>query len=60
MNQLQPNLLYNSEGKLLTGGDYCDCTRPNCTGCFFPCKSCGSNKCGIVCRRDRKWMYKQS
>ena len=42
-----------------SGKDLCDCLDLKCPGCFFPCKSCGSNKCGRKCRCERKWMYTQ-
>uniref|UniRef100_A0A1B0BBA9 ARF7 effector protein C-terminal domain-containing protein n=1 Tax=Glossina palpalis gambiensis TaxID=67801 RepID=A0A1B0BBA9_9MUSC len=34
--------------------DICDCTRPKCPGCWSECIKCGSNKCGLECRINRK------
>ncbi|XP_016660354.1 ARL14 effector protein-like [Acyrthosiphon pisum] len=42
-NQVDPN---DSE---------CDCDQEGCMGCFWPCDSCLSNKCGHECRVNRKW-----
>lgn len=34
--------------------EVCDCTRDNCVGCFFPCETCSSVKCGgTVCHKNR-------
>ncbi|XP_055381809.1 ARL14 effector protein [Condylostylus longicornis] len=37
--------------------DVCDCMKYNCPGCFWPCPSCRSTKCGPVCRCNRKFAY---
>ncbi|XP_069759060.1 ARL14 effector protein-like isoform X1 [Narcine bancroftii] len=52
--------VYDSQGLLILSGlDRCDCLDEDCLGCFYPCPSCGSQKCGIECRCDRKWLYEQ-
>ncbi|XP_073514180.1 ARL14 effector protein [Phyllobates terribilis] len=54
------NKVYDSQGILLSNGmDLCDCLDEDCMGCFYACRKCGSNKCGIECRCDRKWLYEQ-
>ncbi|KAM4721141.1 ARL14 effector protein isoform 2-T2 [Rhinophrynus dorsalis] len=54
------NKVYDSKGILLANGmDLCDCLDEDCLGCFYSCKKCGSNKCGVECRCDRKWLYEQ-
>lgn len=35
----------------------CDCLCVDCPGCFFPCYSCNSNKCGHQCRVNREWQF---
>lgn len=54
-------VLYDEQGTHMNSGrNLCDCLNPECPGCHFPCKSCGSNKCGRKCRNHRKWMYTQA
>ena len=40
-----------------TQEDLCDCFDFTCGGCHFPCESCGSQKCSIKCRVNRKFSY---
>ncbi|TKS69535.1 ARL14 effector protein ARF7 effector protein [Collichthys lucidus] len=52
--------VYDSKGRLLSNSkDMCDCLDVDCMGCFYPCPECGSRKCGVECRCDRKWLYEQ-
>lgn len=52
--------VYDTKGRLLSNGrDMCDCLDVDCMGCFYPCPRCGSRKCGVECRCDRKWLYEQ-
>ena len=56
--KVQKRTLYDASGKLTADGrDLCDCLRENCPGCFYSCRKCGSNKCGVECRCFRKWKY---
>jgi hypothetical protein len=41
------------------GRDICDCLRPGCPGCHYPCKKCKSQKCGNECRVNRTWYYEK-
>ncbi|VDK47425.1 unnamed protein product [Anisakis simplex] len=34
----------------------CDCLKPSCPGCHFPCKKCGSRMCGPECQRGRDYV----
>ena len=50
--------VYNNEGHLSASKqDVCDCMSQECPGCHFPCMRCGSSKCGVECRCNRKWQY---
>ncbi|CAO1410489.1 unnamed protein product [Diamesa serratosioi] len=40
-----------------TKEDWCDCFEVSCAGCHFPCESCGSQKCALKCRVNRKIAY---
>lgn len=43
--------LYDKSGILLFDQtDRCDCNRLKCPGCFLPCSTCQSSKCGLECR----------
>ena len=43
--------LYDKSGLLVSDQtNRCDCNRFNCSGCFLPCSSCQSSKCGLECR----------
>lgn len=51
MNSSSSKQLYDKTGHLLSDDtDRCDCNRLICSGCFFPCASCQSPKCGLECR----------
>lgn len=55
-----PGALYDENGiHIATEWDLCDCLVKSCQGCHFPCRKCGSNKCGIDCRVNRKHMYEE-
>eukprot|EP00117_Sycon_ciliatum_P038286 scpid82212/ scgid28482/ ARF7 effector protein len=49
--------LYDGAGLLQGVHDLCDCQVAKCGGCWMPCSQCGSNKCGVVCRCNRRWQY---
>lgn len=50
------NALHDRDGKMIGDGtDFCDCLELNCPGCHFPCVKCGSQKCSVDCRKNRKW-----
>ncbi|KAI6175489.1 UDP-galactose transporter [Aphelenchoides bicaudatus] len=57
-HQIKPVICHNQNGELMVNGevvaDLCDCLQESCTGCFFRCPECGSNKCGPLCRRQRQ------
>ncbi|CAN0362138.1 unnamed protein product, partial [Lampetra planeri] len=55
-----PSRVYDSQGRLVRGGvDACDCLQDGCPGCFYPCSTCSSTRCGPTCRRDRRWLYER-
>lgn len=50
--------LYDACGKIRkTKEDICDCSDKQCSGCFFPCDSCKSLKCGSICRVNRRFTF---
>lgn len=62
MNQMRyRGKLHDSQGiHISTGKDLCDCCEEHCPGCHFPCPKCKSQKCGPVCRTNRRWVYEQN
>ncbi|CDS37623.1 hypothetical protein EmuJ_000488700 [Echinococcus multilocularis] len=53
--------LYDSRGLLLSNmQDRCDCMRPDCPGCFLPCRRCHTTKCGPLCRIMRNFHYEKA
>lgn len=52
------NSMYDEQGRIrLTKEDVCDCFETSCSGCHFPCPTCGSPKCGVRCRVNRKYAF---
>ncbi|CAG9804425.1 unnamed protein product [Chironomus riparius] len=50
--------IYDEQGRLkVNNQDICDCFDFLCPGCHFPCHYCASQKCGMRCRVNRKFMY---
>lgn len=50
--------LYDGKGKIRqTQRDICDCFEKDCPGCYFECSDCFSTKCGLQCRRYRRFHY---
>lgn len=50
--------LYDEGGCFISDGrDLCDCLMEACPGCFYPCDTCRSAKCGRECRTLRQWHY---
>ena len=47
---------YDSHG-LLNGKDLCDCSCPQCEGCWMECSNCRSTKCGTICRCNRSFQF---
>ncbi|CAK5040954.1 unnamed protein product [Meloidogyne enterolobii] len=50
-------LFHNQKGHLTTSRgavDLCDCLDLECSGCNYPCKKCGSQKCSYSCRNNRR------
>lgn len=55
-----PGALHDEAGiHIGTEWDLCDCLQRNCKGCHFPCKKCSSQKCGLDCRSNRKFIYEE-
>jgi len=49
---------YDENGLMRSNGlDLCDCMDNSCEGCWNECKSCGSFKCGLTCRVNRRYCY---
>lgn len=50
--------MYDEQGKLRYDKlDICDCFDGDCAGCHFSCDLCGSQKCGVRCRVNRRWAF---
>ncbi|XP_068144475.1 ARL14 effector protein-like [Drosophila tropicalis] len=57
-NYYGKNSAYDEYGNIRSNGrDVCDCMNDDCDGCWSPCLSCGSTKCGPQCRVNRKFFY---
>ncbi|BHF67092.1 ARF7 effector protein C-terminus [Sparganum proliferum] len=53
--------LFDSRGRILPDlTNRCDCLRPDCKGCFLPCRRCHSNMCGPLCRIYRNFVYEEA
>ncbi|ALC39771.1 CG14464 [Drosophila busckii] len=49
---------YDEYGNIRHNGlDVCDCMNDKCDGCWYPCRICGSTRCGPQCRASRKFYY---
>ena len=58
--RLKKNQVYDEYGRVLAdSSNRCDCLEPRCPGCHFPCPKCGSEKCGVECRCNRRWYYSE-
>lgn len=54
----QTRSAYNEYGHIRHSDmDICDCMDVNCPGCWFECENCGSTKCGLQCRVNRKFFF---
>jgi ARF7 effector protein C-terminus len=50
--------MYDEQGKIrYNKQDICDCFDSDCPGCHFSCELCGSQKCGLRCRVNRRWAF---
>uniref|UniRef100_A0A1A9V237 ARF7EP_C domain-containing protein n=1 Tax=Glossina austeni TaxID=7395 RepID=A0A1A9V237_GLOAU len=57
-SQQSSRSLYDEYGRIRHNGlDVCDCMNEDCPGCWFECENCGSTKCGLQCRVNRKFFY---
>ncbi|KAI9576629.1 hypothetical protein GQX74_010611 [Glossina fuscipes] len=57
-SQQNSRSLYDEYGRIRHNGlDVCDCMNEDCPGCWFECENCGSTKCGLQCRVNRKFFY---
>lgn len=54
----QVRTVYNEYGHIRHNDlDICDCMDENCLGCWYECENCGSTKCGVHCRVNRKFCF---